>query len=159
MKQKGKRIALWVTVILTIGSMSMPVFANAREVTDMDASQPVVVQTPESENTDSPSAETPQANPVEEIAGTGNAEETSNPEISESVEAPKGNLTMVEEVIDTNGARKQFVTLATKNGNFFYLIKNVFLPFGRFLFSLIETSSGVVNMYLLSTLSLSSKIS
>ena len=35
---------------------------------------------------------------------------------------PDGNLTLVDDVGKTTGAGKQFVTMVTKNGNYFYLI-------------------------------------
>lgn len=122
MKQKVRRMVILLFVVLTAGTLSVPAFANAREVTETELSQSVAEQASESESADSPSAETPPVNPVEEIAKTGGSDETSNPEAASGRETPEGNMTMVEEVIDTNGARKQFVTLATKNGNFFYLI-------------------------------------
>ncbi len=35
---------------------------------------------------------------------------------------PEGNLTLVDDVGKTSGAGKQFVTMVTKNGNYFYLV-------------------------------------
>ena len=35
---------------------------------------------------------------------------------------PDGNMTLVDDVGETTGAGKQFVTIVTKNGNYFYLI-------------------------------------
>ena len=35
---------------------------------------------------------------------------------------PEGNLTLVDDVGKTTGAGKQFVTMVTKNGNYFYLV-------------------------------------
>ena len=122
MKQQVKRIAIILTVILTVGSLSIPAFANAREVTETDYSEAAVVQEAGSETPDPSSAETAPANPLEEIAGAGTSEETQEPVASEEAQAPKGNLTLVDEAFDQSGARKQFVTLVSKNGNYFYLI-------------------------------------
>ena len=51
-------------------------------------------------------------------------EETENESTEETDEAltPDGNLTLVDDVGETSGTGKQFVTLVTKSGNYFYLI-------------------------------------
>lgn len=51
-------------------------------------------------------------------------EAETEPEEAEEGEAltPDGNLTLVDDVGETSGAGKQFVTLVTKSGNYFYLI-------------------------------------
>ena len=121
MKQHVKRMAVLIFAVLTVGSMSIPAFANAREVTETNHSQ-AAVQEPVSETPAPSSAESTPANPVEEIAATGAAEETAGPPAPQETPAPKGNLSLVDEVIDQNGASKQFVTLVSKNGNYFYLI-------------------------------------
>lgn len=35
---------------------------------------------------------------------------------------PDGNMTLVDDIGSSTGAGKQFITLVTKNGNYFYLI-------------------------------------
>ena len=42
MKQYVKRMAVLLFVVLTVGSMSIPAFANAREVTETNHSQAAV---------------------------------------------------------------------------------------------------------------------
>lgn len=51
-------------------------------------------------------------------------EETENESTEETDDAltPDGNLTLVDDVGETSGTGKQFVTLVTKSGNYFYLI-------------------------------------
>lgn len=41
---------------------------------------------------------------------------------SEPALTPDGNLTLVDDIGSSSGAGKQFITLVTKNGNYFYLI-------------------------------------
>lgn len=59
----------------------------------------------------------------EETAPEETATEEETP-VEESMEAltPDGNLTLVDDIGSTTDAGKQFITLVTKNGNYFYLI-------------------------------------
>lgn len=64
---------------------------------------------------------------TETVTETGVETETeteNEPEEAEEGEAltPDGNLTLVDDVGETSGTGKQFVTLVTKSGNYFYLI-------------------------------------
>lgn len=58
---------------------------------------------------------------------TGGVEVTESGEIVESIGStkaltPEGNLTLVDDISDSTGVGKQFLTVTTRNGNYFYLI-------------------------------------
>ena len=57
--------------------------------------------------------------PVQEETVT---EETATEEEDSEALTPDGNLTLVDDIGSKTEAGKQFITLATKNGNYFYLI-------------------------------------
>ena len=61
---------------------------------------------------------------TETQAETEGETETDTESTEETGEAltPDGNLTLVDDVGETSGTGKQFVTLVTKSGNYFYLI-------------------------------------
>ena len=62
------------------------------------------------------------------FAGGGEEEITTIPEVNEPVKSnptaltPDGNLTLVDDVSGDQAEDKQFVTVISKNGNYFYLV-------------------------------------
>lgn len=55
-----------------------------------------------------------------EIQGT--QEETETSKENENALTPDGNMTLVDDISSTTDSNKQFITLVTKTGNYFYLI-------------------------------------
>lgn len=55
-----------------------------------------------------------------EIQGT--QEETETSKENEHALTPDGNMTLVDDISSTTDSNKQFITLVTKTGNYFYLI-------------------------------------
>ena len=93
MKIKKVMLSLMTAVMIT-GTFSMTAFANAEEPAD------------ETETT----VKEEQPEDVEEPAETGDAL------------TPDGNMTLVDDVGSETEAGKQFITMVTKSGNYFYLI-------------------------------------
>ena len=93
MKIKKVMLSLMTAVMIT-GTFSMTAFANAEEPAD---GAETAVEEEQTEN-------------VEESAETGDAL------------TPDGNMTLVDDVGSETEAGKQFITMVTKSGNYFYLI-------------------------------------
>lgn len=93
MKIKKVILSLMTAVMIT-GTFSMTAFANAEEPAD---GAETAVEEEQTEN-------------VEESAETGDAL------------TPDGNMTLVDDVGSETEAGKQFITMVTKSGNYFYLI-------------------------------------
>ena len=93
MKIKKVMLSLMTAVMIT-GTFSMTAFANAEETTDKTET---TVKEEQSED-------------AEESAETGD------------VLTPDGNMTLVDDVGSETEAGKQFITMVTKSGNYFYLI-------------------------------------
>ena len=93
MKIKKVMLSLMTAVMIT-GTFSMTAFANAEEPAD------------ETETT----VKEEQTEDAEESAETGDAL------------TPDGNMTLVDDVGSETEAGKQFITMVTKSGNYFYLI-------------------------------------
>lgn len=101
MKIKNRIWMFLLTMMLCVGMFSTTAFAYVDEsaVAETETITETQVETKEETETDTKSAEE-----------TGNAL------------TPDGNLTLVDDVGETSGTGKQFVTLVTKSGNYFYLI-------------------------------------
>lgn len=102
MRIKKKGIVLFLVAVLSAGMFT----ANAYAYSDENTTQDTMV--------------TAETSTVEE-----GADETSDKEEQEtSMDAltPDGNLTLVDDAGDHADAGKQFITLVTRDGNYFYLI-------------------------------------
>ena len=101
MKIKNRIWMCLLTMMLCVGMFSTTAFAYVDEsaVEETETVTETQVETEEETETDTESTEE-----------TGNAL------------TPDGNLTLVDDVGETSGTGKQFVTLVTKSGNYFYLI-------------------------------------
>lgn len=129
MKHKNRIAALMLSLSLCIGAFAVPVSA----LSDEDGS--MVEETAETEVMDEAPQEEPVAEPeeapTEESAPEPEAEPESEPVATEEVIpeesadnglTPEGNLTLVDDCGTVTGEGKQFITLVTKSGNYFYLI-------------------------------------
>ena len=131
MKHKTRIAALMLSLSLCIGVFAVPVSA----MSDEDGS--IVEETVETEEINEEPQEEPIAEPVQEEAPT--EESAPEPEVEPEPEpvatekavpeesadnglTPVGNLTLVDDYGTATGEGKQFITLVTKSGNYFYLI-------------------------------------
>lgn len=101
MKIKNRIWMCLLTMMLCVGMFSTTAFAYVDEsaVAETETITETQVETKAETETDTESTEE-----------TGNAL------------TPDGNLTLVDDVGESSGTGKQFVTLVTKSGNYFYLI-------------------------------------
>lgn len=99
MKIKNRIWMCLLTMMLCVGMFSTTAFAYVDESA-----------VAETETISETQAETETEADTESTKETGNAL------------TPDGNLTLVDDVGETSGTGKQFVTLVTKSGNYFYLI-------------------------------------
>lgn len=129
MKHKTQIAALMLSLSLCIGAFAVPVSALSEEDGSM------VEETAETEGINEEPQEEPEAEPeLEEVPAEEAAPEAElepEPTVTEEVipEAPadngltpEGNLTLVDDYGSATGEGKQFITLVTKSGNYFYLI-------------------------------------
>lgn len=127
MKHNTRIAALMLSLLLCIGAFAVPVSALAEEdgSTVEEAEETEVI----SEEPVSEPEEVPEEPPVEEAEPAPEAEpdpavpEESAPEpAADNGLTPEGNLSLVDDYGSATGAGKQFITLVTKSGNYFYLI-------------------------------------
>lgn len=131
MKHKTRIAALMLSVILCIGAFAVPVSALSDEdgsMVEAAAETEVISEEPQEE----PAAEPdPEETPAEETASEPEVEPEPEPvateeavpeESADSGLTPEGNLTLVDDYGTATGEGKQFITLVTKSGNYFYLI-------------------------------------
>ena len=131
MKHKTRIVTLMLSLSLCIGAFAVPVLA----LSDEDSS--MVEETVEPEVMDEVPQEEPAAEPEQEEVPAEESEPEPEvepePEPVATVEAvpeesagngltPEGNLTLVDDYGTATGEGKQFITLVTKSGNYFYLI-------------------------------------
>lgn len=131
MKYKTRIAALMLSLSLCIGAFAVPVSA----LSDEDGS--IVEETVETEEIneepqEEPEAESePEETPAEESAPEPEVEPEPEPvatekavpeEAADNGLTPEGNLTLVDDYGSATGEGKQFITLVTKSGNYFYLI-------------------------------------
>ena len=131
MKYKTRIAALMLSLSLCIGAFAIPVSA----LSDEDGS--TVEETVETEEIneepqEEPEAESePEETPAEESAPEPEVEPEPEPvatkeavpeESADNGLTPEGNLTLVDDYGTATGEDKQFITLVTKSGNYFYLI-------------------------------------
>ena len=129
MKHKNRIAALMLSLSLCIGAFAVPVSA----LSDEDGS--MVEETVEPEVMDEVPQEEPAAEPEQEEVPAEEAapeaesapepvatEEAVPEESADSGLTPEGNLTLVDDYGSATGEGKQFITLVTKSGNYFYLI-------------------------------------
>ena len=128
MKHKNRIAALMLSLTLCIGAFAVPVFALSEEdgsVVEETVETEEVEETAD-ESTEEPTQEAePEEAPVEDAAPEPEPEtepETVAAEPSANGLTPEGNLTLVDDYGSADGQGKQFITLVTKSGNYFYLI-------------------------------------
>ena len=131
MKHKTRIAALMLSVILCIGAFAVPVSAlsdedgsmveetvETEEINEEPQEEPIAEPEPEEAPTEE-SAPEPEAEPETEPVAT---EEAIPEESADNGLTPEGNLTLVDDYGTATGEGKQFITLVTKSGNYFYLI-------------------------------------
>ena len=95
-----KFMMICLIIVLSLGTASINALAYSEENTVQEAE---TTEETEVEEAESESAEDVQEEPAEPLT-------------------PDGNLTLMDDAGSTSEAGKQFITLVTKNGNYFYLI-------------------------------------
>ena len=100
-KTKLRLAATLFAVMLSVTAFSMPAFAYLQEpVTD---GTPAETSAPET--------------------GTASTDATAGKDGSSTAAlTPNGNLSLVDDVETSDSSSKQFITLQSKNGNYFYLV-------------------------------------
>lgn len=128
MKHKNRIIALMLTLIVCIGAFLIPAAAYSEEEGSLNEEDTEVIAFTEEEPSEEPAEEpAPEETPVEEPIQEPEPEPTPVEVapvavINESGLTPEGNLTLVDDYGSATGEGKQFITLVTKSGNYFYLI-------------------------------------
>ena len=95
-----KFIMVCLIIVMSLGTASINALAYSEENTVQEAE---ATKEAEVEEAEEEPAEDVQEEPAEPLT-------------------PDGNLTLVDDAGSTSEAGKQFITLVTKNGNYFYLI-------------------------------------
>ena len=131
MKHKTRIAALMLSLSLCIGAFAVPVLALSEEDGSM-VEETVETEGINEEPQEEPEAESePEETPAEESAPEPEVEPAPEPAVTEesipeesadSGLTPEGNLTLVDDYGTATGEGKQFITLVTKSGNYFYLI-------------------------------------
>lgn len=131
MKHKTRIAALMLSLSLCIGAFAVPVSALSDEdgsMVEVTAETEVINEEPQEEPITEPEQEEV---PAEESAPEPEVEPEPEPvatveavpeESADSGLTPEGNLTLVDDYGSATGEGKQFITLVTKSGNYFYLI-------------------------------------
>lgn len=129
MKHKNRIAALMLSLTLCIGAFAVPASALSEEDGSVEAE---TVETEEVEETadESPEEPTQEAEPEEAPAEEFAPETEPEPVTGEQEDAelidngltPEGNLSLVDDYGSATGEGKQFITLVTKSGNYFYLM-------------------------------------
>ena len=112
MKNNVRKLISLMAVFLFLASFSAVAYAGGGpEDEPVTTTYPIVTESPE------PSA-TPEPTP------TPTPEPTASPKPAPSPEplTPEGNMTLVDDIDGTASEDKQFITVVTKNGNYFYII-------------------------------------
>lgn len=108
---KKKIAAAVMAVAVLAGSTAVPAFAN----TDPAAEQAAYTETTETTEQENQESEIVRDGTADQET-TENAEPENNPPLT-----PAGNMTLVDNVTTSTGT-KQFLTLTSREGNFYYLI-------------------------------------
>lgn len=129
MKHKTRIAALILSLSLCIGAFAVPVSALSEEdgsMVEETAETEVMDEAPQEEPITEPeeapaeeAAPEPEVKPEPEPVAT---EEAVPEESADNGLTPEGNLTLVDDYGTATGEGKQFITLVTKSGNYFYLI-------------------------------------
>ena len=131
MKYKTRIAALMLSLSLCIGAFAVPVSALSEE-DGSTVEETVETKVMNEEPQEEPEAEAePEETPAEESAPAPEVEPEPEPVATEEAVpeesadnglTPEGNLTLVDDYGTATGEDKQFITLVTKSGNYFYLI-------------------------------------
>lgn len=131
MKYKTRVAALMLSLSLCIGAFAVPVSALSDEdgsmveetvETEEINEEPQEEPEAESEPKETPAVESEPEPEVEPEPEPVAAEEAVPEESADNGLTPEGNLTLVDDYGTVTGEGKQFITLVTKSGNYFYLI-------------------------------------
>ncbi len=111
---RNKIITVMLAATLVFGTFAAPAYAYVEN--DVNAEE--TTETAEDESADAESDAEEYAS-EDTDADTGDSTEEDN---SSSALTPDGNLTLVDDIGTDSESGKQFITVVTKNGNYFYII-------------------------------------
>ncbi|MCD8366013.1 MAG: DUF4366 domain-containing protein [Clostridiales bacterium] len=110
---RNKIITAILAAALAFGTFAAPAYAYVEN--DVNAEE--TTETAEDESADTEATSTDDTD-----ADTGDSDDSAEEDNSSSALTPDGNLTLVDDIGTDSESGKQFITVVTKSGNYFYII-------------------------------------
>ncbi|MCD8216584.1 MAG: DUF4366 domain-containing protein [Clostridiales bacterium] len=110
---RNKIITAMLAATLAFGTFAAPAYAYVEN--DVNAEE--TTETAEDESADTEATSTDDTD-----ADTGDSDDSAEEDNSSSALTPDGNLTLVDDIGTDSESGKQFITVVTKSGNYFYII-------------------------------------
>ncbi|MCC8029237.1 MAG: DUF4366 domain-containing protein, partial [Lachnospiraceae bacterium] len=114
---RNKIITAMLAATLAFGTFAAPAYAYVES--DINAEETTEIAEDESADAESDTAESASE---DTDADTGDSDDSTEEDNSTSALTPDGNLTLVDDIGTDSESGKQFITVVTKSGNYFYII-------------------------------------
>lgn len=114
---RNKIITVMLAAALAFGTFAAPAYAYVEN--DVNAEESTETAEDESADAESDAEETASENAD---ADTGDSDNSTEEDNNSSALTPDGNLTLVDDIGTDSESGKQFITVVTKSGNYFYII-------------------------------------
>lgn len=114
---RNKIITVMLAATLAFGTFAAPAYAYVEN--DVNAEE--TTKTAENESADAES-DTEELASEDTDADTGDSDDSTKEDNNSSALTPDGNLTLVDDIGTDSESGKQFITVVTKSGNYFYII-------------------------------------